>query len=70
MLQVSIDGAISFNSAVPAFTPTVFPLDGKVLIAPYWGDSNTRGGGTVWYIETTSPEFLTRANTDKRCFSS
>ena len=55
MLQVNIDGAISFSSAVPTFTPTAFPLDGKVLIAPYWADSNTRGGVTVWYIETILP---------------
>ena len=67
ILQVNINGIISFDGAVSAFVPTPFPLSGStILIAPYWADIDTRGIGTVWYRETSSPDLLTRANTQIR----
>ena len=45
-----------------SFTPDSFPLgDGRQIIAPFWGDVDTLGTGTVWYRETNDPVLLARA---------
>ena len=57
------NGAISFTSAIPQFTPDGFPLNStQDMIATYWGDVDTRptAGGTVWYRETSSSLLLSR----------
>jgi hypothetical protein len=44
VLQVNNNGLLSFDAAVSQFTPQSFPLgDGRMIIAPYWGDVDTRG---------------------------
>ena len=49
------------------YTPDPFPLDGDtMLIAPFWGDVDTRGTGTVWYHNSTDPTVLNRASSDIR----
>lgn len=49
------------------FTPDPFPLDGdRMLIAPFWGDVDTRGTGSVWYHSSTDPTVLNRASNDIR----
>ena len=66
-MQVNTNGAISFTSAVSTFTPTAFPLNGsRALIAPYWGDVDTTGTGTIYYRESISTELLTRASAEIR----
>ena len=51
-IQVNVNGVISFLEAVFQYTSDTFPLgDGRWLIAPYWGDVDTRNGGTVSYRE-------------------
>ena len=48
------NGLISFTNGVSTFTPNSFPLTGSLqLVAPFWGDVDTRGTGTVWYREIT-----------------
>jgi hypothetical protein len=39
---VNNNGNISFNAAVGAFTPDPFPVSSQPMIAPYWGDVDTR----------------------------
>jgi len=54
---VNNNGNITFNRAVGQFTPTAFPVAAQPMIAPYWGDVDTRGGGTparnyvAWHLQ-------------------
>ena len=70
-IQVNNNGLISFRVAERAFIPTPFPLNGSALIAPFWGDVDTRGpgGGSVWYRESVAQSDLTRTESDiKRAY--
>lgn len=70
--QVNINGAISFQTAISQFTPAAFPLGAqRRMIAPFWGDVDTRNGGTISYRQTTDPVLLQRATTDvhRACLS-
>lgn len=61
------NGLLSFGAAVSQFTPDSFPLgDGRMVIAPYWGDVDTTGTGVVWYRETSDPSLLAKATSDIR----
>ena len=67
LLQVNNNGVLSFDTPVSQFTPQSFPLgDGRMIIAPYWGDVDTQGTGMVWYRETSDPLLLTQARSDIR----
>src|SRR5690349_5870622 len=54
---VNNNGNITFSDAVYEWTPSAFPIAEQPMIAPYWGDVDTRGGGTPtnnsvwWYLE-------------------
>lgn len=39
---VNNNGSISFNSGVSAYTPEPFPTSSQPMIAPFWGDVDTR----------------------------
>ena len=75
-IQINNNGLISFVRAVRAFSPITLPLNGTSeriddvqLIAPFWGDVDTRpnpAGGFVWYRETTSQADLDRAQREIR----
>lgn len=48
---VNNNGNISFNGRVSTYTPDAFPNSGLPMIAPFWGDVDTRrqpGGGAVY----------------------
>lgn len=45
---VNNNGNITFESALSSFTPAAFPIASQPMIAPYWGDVDTRGTGNVW----------------------
>ena len=65
--QVNNNGLLSFDVAVSQFTPDSFPLDdGRMVIAPYWGDVDTTGTGIVWLRETSNATLLDRAASDIR----
>ena len=65
--QVNTNGVISFLVAVGQYTPAPFPLgDNRRLISPFWGDVDTRKGGTVLYRESIDPVLLDRATKDVR----
>lgn len=42
------NGNITFNGGVGQYTPTPFPISAQPMIAPYWGDVDTRGTGAVY----------------------
>ena len=54
---VNNNGNITFAGPVGAYTPTPFPIASQPMIAPYWGDVDTRGdgrpsrNGVYWHLE-------------------
>jgi hypothetical protein len=44
-LYVNNNGSVSFNGPIGLFTPVRFPVAQQPMIAPFWGDVDTRGGG-------------------------
>jgi MYXO-CTERM domain-containing protein len=42
---VNTNGNITFRAALPTYTPAPFPIADQPMIAPWWGDVDTRGGG-------------------------
>ncbi len=50
---INNNGNISFNDGYATFTPTGFPVSGFPMVAPLWGDVDTRNGsvgdGVVYY---------------------
>lgn len=40
---VNNNGNITFRAGVSRYTPTAFPIADQPMIAPYWGDVDTRG---------------------------
>ena len=46
-----------------------FPLDNYTLIAPFYGDVDTREAGTVWFTDpvTKNKEMLLKAEQDIHC---
>lgn len=41
---VNNNGNITFNAAVPTFTPVPFPITNNPMVAPWWADVDTRNG--------------------------
>jgi hypothetical protein len=50
---VNNNGNITFGGPVGSYTPNAFPVSGQPMIAPFWGDVDTRGTGAVY---TASPD--------------
>jgi MYXO-CTERM domain-containing protein len=44
-MYVNTNGNITFRGALSQFTPAPFPVAMQPMIAPWWGDVDTRGGG-------------------------
>ncbi len=42
---LNTNGNITFNAALFTYTPQPFPVADQPMIAPWWGDVDTRGGG-------------------------
>jgi hypothetical protein len=52
---VNNNGNITFaQGAVPTFTPDPFPIATQPMIAPWWGDVDTRGAQQAPIAATTS----------------
>lgn len=47
------NGNITFGAPLGTYTPRPFPIAGQPMIAPFWADVDTRGGGAVY---TASPD--------------
>lgn len=53
-VYVNNNGNVSFGSSFFSFSPTGFPSSQFVMIAPFWGDVDTRGGsGRAYYKQDT-----------------
>ncbi|XP_078061976.1 alpha-tectorin-like, partial [Mustelus asterias] len=64
-LYVNNNGVVSFEAAVPQYTPNPFPLaDGRAFIAPFWGDVDNTIAGNITYQEIRNANLLQRATTD------
>lgn len=59
-LQVNSNGLISFQTDIPQFINTEFPLD-YPIIAPFYSNVDTTGAGRISYYQTENPELLVRA---------
>jgi len=44
---VNTNGNITFRGSVGTFTPSPFPIADQPMIAPWWADVDTRGGGVL-----------------------
>lgn len=44
-MYVNNNGNVTFGGPTGTYTPQRFPLNGNRMIAPFWGDVDTRGGG-------------------------
>jgi hypothetical protein len=44
-VYVNTNGNITFRAALGTFTPSAFPVASQPMIAPWWADVDTRGGG-------------------------
>ncbi len=53
-LYVNNNGNISFGSPYSTFSSFPFPDPTYVMVAPFWGDVDTRGAGTVKYKITST----------------
>jgi Nidogen-like len=51
-LWINNNGNVSFDGPYSTFSPEGFPISGFPMVAPFWGDVDTRtmeeGAGTVW----------------------
>lgn len=56
---INNNGNVSFDSAVSEYTPDPFPMADQPMIAPYWGDVDTRSedGGAV-YVASPDPDVV------------
>ena len=59
-LFVNENGLVSFLTEISTFYSVQFPMDYPV-IAPFYADIDTRGGGQVYWRASTQAEDLTRA---------
>ena len=64
--KVNNNGDITFDVSSSQYTPDAFPIENRMIIAPYWADSNIRLGGDVWYRETRESDLLARARREVR----
>ncbi len=44
-MYVNTNGNVTFRAAFATFTPMAFPFADQPMIAPWWADVDTRGGG-------------------------
>ena len=60
---MNTNGIISIDSPFTSNYPTPLPLFGtNKIIAPYWGDVDTRGTGQIFYRQTTNTSLLDRVS--------
>ncbi len=64
-VYVNTNGNLSFGSLFSTFTSTGFPVDGFPMVAPFWGDVDTRGqsdsadaSGHIWFKEFGDNTFV------------
>lgn len=62
-LYINNNGNVTFESGMSTYSSTAFPSAGRKIIAPFWGDVDTRGGnGQVLYKVTPHAIFVNWVN--------
>ncbi len=61
-LHINNNGNVSFEGPIAAFSANAFPSNGNVMVAPFWGDVDTRGIGEVWYKITPTAIYVNWEN--------
>ncbi|MEK8021237.1 MAG: nidogen-like domain-containing protein [Candidatus Parabeggiatoa sp.] len=64
-LYINNNGNVTFNGPVSGFTPVSFPVSSQPMIAPYWGDVDTRSSNVpdpvqnnVYYSTVLANQFI------------
>ena len=58
-VYINNNGNISFGAPYPTYSPAGFPNTAFVMVAPFWGDVDTRNGnGEVWYKITPTAVYV------------
>lgn len=57
-LYINNNGNVSFGSSYSTFSSNPFPDPSFVMVAPFWGDVDTRGTGTVKYKITSTAMYV------------
>lgn len=57
-LFINNNGNISFGMSYPTFSSNPFPDPDYIMVAPFWGDVDTRGTGTVKYKITPTAMYV------------
>ena len=47
--QINTNGLISFGSPFTQFSPELFPIESRYLVAPFWSDVNIQRTGSIGY---------------------
>ena len=53
---INNNGNITFGSSQSSYTPDPFPASSQPMIAPFWADVDTRGGGGAVYVAAPNAE--------------
>ena len=65
---INNNGNLTFSASYGTFTPTPFPITNLPMLAPYWGDVDTRGGtpsplhNNVYYSTAQPGKFIVTWN--------
>ncbi|MCB0808992.1 MAG: gliding motility-associated C-terminal domain-containing protein [Flavobacteriales bacterium] len=64
IVYINNNGNVSFDSPWATFTATGFPTASFAMVAPFWGDVDTRpvNGGEVWYRVTPTALYVNWVN--------
>ena len=57
-LFINNNGNVSFGTSYSTFSSSPFPSASYVMVAPFWGDVDTRGAGTVKYKITPTAMYV------------
>lgn len=55
---INNNGNVTFDSPYGTFSSVGFPSATYVMVAPFWGDVDTRGAGQVWYKITPTALYV------------
>ena len=65
-IQVNTNGLLSFAMLQSPYLPTPFSLTNQPLVAPFWGDVDTRSSGEVSYQQSNDQALLTEVGMEIR----
>lgn len=58
-IYINNNGNVTFDGPMSTFSATAFPSSGNAIVAPFWGDVDTRGGfGEVLYKITPTAVYI------------